>query len=236
MLTSDICILGGGNAGLSLALQLRARLPQSSITVLEHRGFPAPHAAHKVGESTVEIAAHYLAEELGLREHLEQEHLHKFGLRFFFAGDRPPDDMAGYDEVGPSRSLPIATYQIDRGILENHLAALARQRGIELLDRATVQSVDLAAGRHQVAFTHEERSHRVVSRFVVDASGRRAWLASSSASSARPATPTVQPGSGSPPRSTWTNGAAIATGCRAVTANPAASAPITSWGPATGYG
>ncbi len=176
MLTRDVCILGGGNAGLSLALQLRARLPESSITVLEHRGFPVPHAAHKVGESTVEIAAHYLAEELGLREHLERDHLHKFGLRFFFAGDRRPDDMAEYDELGPSHSLPVATYQLDRGILENHLANLARQRGIELLDRATVRSVDLAAGRHRVGYVHGDQSRRLVSRFLVDASGRRAWL------------------------------------------------------------
>ena len=173
---TDVCILGAGMAGLTLALQLRDRAPELSITVLEHRGFPVPTAAHKVGESTVEIAAHYLAEILGLREHLESAHLPKFGLRLFFGGDRPPDDLAGYDEVGASRVLPVPTYQLDRGILENHLAHLARDRAITLLDRTSIRRLDVCAGNHRIEITsHGERQH-LGCRFLVDTSGRRAWL------------------------------------------------------------
>ena len=51
-------ILGGGLAGLSLALQLRQRFADQEIVVLERRNHPVPHATHKVGESTVEIGAH----------------------------------------------------------------------------------------------------------------------------------------------------------------------------------
>ncbi len=50
-----------------------------------------PEAAHKVGESTVEIAAHYLRDILGLEEHLHTQHVRKFGLRMFFSFDGNQD-------------------------------------------------------------------------------------------------------------------------------------------------
>src|SRR5689334_18909104 len=84
----DVAILGGGLAGLSLALQLKQARPATSIFLAERREGLAPEAAFKVGESTVEISAYYFAEVLGLKEHMESDHLHKFGLRWWFpAGD-----------------------------------------------------------------------------------------------------------------------------------------------------
>ena len=53
--------------------------------VVERRRHPVPAAAHKVGESSVEIAANYFDTVLGLSQHLAQEQLNKFGFRFFFA-------------------------------------------------------------------------------------------------------------------------------------------------------
>ena len=89
---TDVLILGGGLAGLTLALQLRQREPDLRITVIERRAHPVREAAHKVGESTVEIGAHYFANVLGLRDHLEQEQIRKFGFRFFFSDGRADID------------------------------------------------------------------------------------------------------------------------------------------------
>jgi glycine/D-amino acid oxidase-like deaminating enzyme len=55
----DVLITGGGLAGLTLALQLRQRFPDIDIRVLERKRHPVPEAAHKVGESSVEIGANY---------------------------------------------------------------------------------------------------------------------------------------------------------------------------------
>ena len=85
----DVVILGAGFAGLTLARQLRRRRSDLDIAVVEHREFPVANATHKVGESTVEIASHYLGEELGLRDHLEREQLPKVWPADVLARCRP---------------------------------------------------------------------------------------------------------------------------------------------------
>ena len=80
----DVFIAGGGLAGLTLARQLRRTDPTLRIAVAEKRRHPAPEAAHKVGESSVEIGAHYFEKVLDLESHLRSGHLEKLGLRYFF--------------------------------------------------------------------------------------------------------------------------------------------------------
>lgn len=174
-----VLVLGGGLAGLSLALQLRQRFPELDVVVLERRRHPVPQAAHKVGESTVEIGAHYFANVLGLKDHLQTRQLKKFGFRFFFNDGRT--DLDGVTELGASTVLSTPAYQIDRGIFENELGRLALARGIRFTDGAMVRTVELAEGgqknrSHRVTYEHGGSSHEIEARWLVDASGRAGLL------------------------------------------------------------
>ncbi|MGA9421056.1 MAG: tryptophan 7-halogenase [Rhodanobacteraceae bacterium] len=167
----EVVILGGGLAGLTLALQLRASLPELDIVVLERHAHPVPQAAHKVGESLVELGAHYLAQTLDLRTHLDAAHIPKFGFRFFFSDGH--SDLDQVTELGVSRVLPTPTWQIDRGILENFLAEEAQRRGIDFRGHAVVRSFELdGASMHTIRATIDGDEVTLRARWVVDASGR----------------------------------------------------------------
>ncbi|MEO7071597.1 MAG: tryptophan 7-halogenase [Rhodanobacter sp.] len=174
--TREAVILGGGLAGLCLALQLRGEFPDMDILVLERNRHPLPAAAHKVGESTVEIGAHYFDHTLGLRDHLDSAHIRKFGLRYFFSEGR--NDIENTTELGTSQLLPVPSYQIDRGIFENFLGAEARRRGIDFRDGATVKSFTLGehGAAHEVRFIDDDGEHAVDARWLLDASGRAGLL------------------------------------------------------------
>ena len=84
----DVAVLGGGLAGLTIAIQLKRERPDTRVLVTDKRAEPAPEAAFKVGESSVEIGAYYYREMVGMRDHLEKYQQRKLGLRFFLpAGD-----------------------------------------------------------------------------------------------------------------------------------------------------
>ncbi|BCT92123.1 halogenase [Lysobacter helvus] len=173
---ADVVILGGGLAGLTLAIQLRQRDPSTAVTVLERRNHPVREAAFKVGESTVEIGAHYFSHVLGFREHLETKQLRKFGFRFFFSEGR--NDVDDCTELGVSELLPTPSWQLDRGRFENFLGEQARALGVAFVDGATVRTIDLAEGEadHRVTYQHDGETHEIASRWVVDAAGRASLL------------------------------------------------------------
>jgi flavin-dependent dehydrogenase len=173
----DVVVMGGGLAGLTLALQLRQKFADMSILVLERRAHPVPEAAHKVGESSVEIGAHYFDQVLALKPHLDSAQIKKFGFRFFF--NDKSDDLSKVTELGASKVLMTPSYQIDRGIFENYLAVTALERGIDFIDQAMVKSFDLSenGSEHRIEFetkSSEQTSERkqVEATWLVDACGR----------------------------------------------------------------
>jgi flavin-dependent dehydrogenase len=171
----DVVIIGGGLAGLTLALQLKRQLDSASIVVLEREQMPYPEATHKVGESTVELAAHYFSETLGLRDHLRTEQLRKLGIRMFFsAGDN--QQIEARVEMGSNRHFFVPTYQIDRGRFENAIATTVSELGVQILTSSKVRDVHLSESGdpHTVCFTREALDESLTARWVIDASGRAA--------------------------------------------------------------
>ena len=168
----DVVIAGGGLAGLCLARQLHLEAPNLSVLVVEKRRHPAPEAAFKVGESSVEIAAHYFSRILQLEEHLKAAQLDKLGLRYFYpSGDN--SDITERFELGPPAFPVTPSFQLDRGRFENYLLDLNRQSGMEVLDGAVVTAIDLDGTRgHRVIVRGREGEQSASCQWIVDASGR----------------------------------------------------------------
>lgn len=171
----DVVILGGGLAGLTLSLQLKNARPGISILVLERREAEAATAAHKVGESTVELGTHYLREVLNIKDYLEEHELPKHGLRFFFPSENK-EDITSRVELGPRLRLPVPSHQLDRGTLENYLMKLTREKGNDLILGAKVSNVELNQGGHEVSYIKNGEEVKVTCRWVADASGRASIL------------------------------------------------------------
>src|SRR2546423_6422055 len=171
----DLAVIGGGVTGLCAALQLKELRPSTRIVVLEKRTHPVEPTAYKVGESIAEVGAHYLKDVMGLHDYLEAEHLRKMGLRWFCANDGNTD-ISRRVEFGLIRYSPLYNFHIDRGAIENHLAELAEERGIDFRDGMQVSDVDLGPDRHTVSLTRNGQPGEIEARWVLDATGRNALM------------------------------------------------------------
>ena len=162
----DVVIAGGGLAGLTLARQLHFEAPHVRVLVCEKRRHPVPEAAFKVGESSVEIGAHYFKTIVDLEALLERDHLPKLGLRYFFPYENNRD-IAARVELGTSVFPPVPSFQLDRGRLENSLLTLARESGVSVLDGCTVRRDRSRRPRAPGCVRHRRRSahgHRPMDR------------------------------------------------------------------------
>lgn len=171
---AEVVVCGGGLAGLCVARQLRREVPHARVVLVERTPSPLPEAAHKVGESSVELGSHYFAETLGLDGYLRDRHLIKNGLRFF-PGGGTTHPLAERTEIGPPELPVVPSFQIDRGRFENDLRAMCEADGVTM--RLGVGVEDVALG--ESGAPHEVRlsdGSTLRTAFVIDASGRRQLL------------------------------------------------------------
>jgi flavin-dependent dehydrogenase len=155
----DVCVIGAGPAGSTVARQLSTM--GYRVCVVEARRFPRPH----VGESLTGGALSVL-DSLGLRETV--------AAAGFLRPERAIVLWSGVEELKP---LIGGGLQVDRGHFDGLLLAAALQKGAYVLceTRASRPQRD-DSGRYRVPCQMEGKSGEVRARFIVDASGRRAIL------------------------------------------------------------
>jgi flavin-dependent dehydrogenase len=169
----DVLVIGGAFSGAASALLLRRWLPGRRVMVVER----AEEFDRKVGEATVELSALFLHRVLGLSDFLARHQLPKHGLRFWFASD-PDQSLAEMTEVGPAEVPRLPSFLLDRAVLDEHMLSTARAEGAEVLRPARVTAMELGRPESRVEIEIEGGEHRTVSaRWVIDASGRHAFLA-----------------------------------------------------------
>ncbi|HGG56339.1 MAG TPA: NAD(P)/FAD-dependent oxidoreductase, partial [Nannocystis exedens] len=190
-LNVDVAIIGGGLAGNLLARHLRRALPSLSVAVFDR----VRKSSLKVGESTVEIASHYLSRRLGLSTYLYENHLPKNGLRFFFDTPKRDASLTEMSELGSHSYPPLPAFQVDRARLEADLWDMNRADGVELYLGVKVTDLEIderAPGKGPRTHTFralpvpvhdadgdgngngeaESEEFNVRCRWLVDASGR----------------------------------------------------------------
>jgi flavin-dependent dehydrogenase len=171
----DVAILGGGFAGNLIARQLIRARPDLSIGLFEK----SAERSFKVGESTVELASHYLIKRLGLSGYLYQRQLPKNGLRFFFDTPNRDADLEAMSEIGTVAMPFIPSFQIDRARMEADLLDMNRAAGVHVVCPAKVVDLELSSGEapHRFAAKSGDQRRGFEARWIVDASGRTSLVA-----------------------------------------------------------
>ena len=161
--TCDCIIIGGGPAGCATAISLRAHAPSLDIILVESSCYDKP----RIGEVLPAVAREFLA-QIGVLEAFEAE------------GFRPAHSTKSVWGI-PHRSenhfiysLHGAGWHLDRARFDSFMAEQAACHGVEVL--MSTQFTEINHSEDGWAITLSDGT-RIRSRFVVDATGRRAAFA-----------------------------------------------------------
>src|ERR1044072_4060577 len=134
----DVVVIGGALSGAATATLLLRQNPGLRLLIVEK----SAQFGRRVGEATVEVSAFFLGRVLGLTQYLNESHLPKQGLRFWFTNDEV-ESLAEASYLGGRYQARLPSYQLDRATLDEEVLGRACGAGAKLLRPANVTNVEL---------------------------------------------------------------------------------------------
>src|SRR5439155_27377859 len=134
----DVAIVGGALSGAATAMVLLREEPGLKVLIVEK----SAAFSRRVGEATVEVSGYFLGRVLGLTQHLNESHLVKQGMRFWFYNSRA-QSLPDCSEIGGRYLSRVPAFQVDRAVLDEEDLRRAQALGTEILRRAAVRKVQL---------------------------------------------------------------------------------------------
>src|SRR5437879_1436500 len=169
----DVVVMGGALSGAATATLLLRQNPGIRILILEK----SAKLSRRVGEATVEVSAYFMGRVLGLTQYLNESHLAKQGLRFWFTNGEVKT-LAEASELWPLYQVRVPSYQMDRAAFDEEVLRRAGIAGAEILRPEKVIEVKLQTGKQQtVTFRNGDGTRTVRERWIVYASEVAAILA-----------------------------------------------------------
>src|SRR5438046_8072853 len=120
----ELVIVGGALAGAATAIVLLDERPELRILIVEK----SSAFGRRVGEATVEVSGYFLGRVLGLTQHLNDAHLVKQGMRFWFYNAKA-QSLADCSEIGGRYLSRVPAYQVDRAVLDEEVLRRAQMSG-----------------------------------------------------------------------------------------------------------
>src|SRR4051812_14688672 len=102
----DVVVVGGALAGAATAILLLREEPGLRLLIVEK----SEVFGRRVGEATVEVSGYFLSRQLGLTQHLNECHLVKQGMRFWFFNSRS-ETLPQCSEIGGRYLARFPSYQ-----------------------------------------------------------------------------------------------------------------------------
>ncbi|MEX1002404.1 MAG: tryptophan 7-halogenase [Crocinitomicaceae bacterium] len=167
----DLIIIGGGIAATWLSLNILQKSPEFTILIVEKCAeFP-----QKVGESLVDMTA-LLVKSLDIHELLEKQRI-KTGIRFLFNESNSVDRAKMAEFASPNTSGRLRAYHLDRKVFDQQLLEKVEEMGATVYRPAEITNSSFETFNNQLTLTVNEKTKKVASRWLADASGRSRFIA-----------------------------------------------------------
>lgn len=174
-LHQTVVILGTNISAHMCAAYLRKHNPTLKISVIGKVNPQLP----MVGESLTEFSTQFF-HDIGLGEHLEEHHYHKYGLTFYFKEDSTNSASRTYAVHEALQAPSMPANLINRFILDPHMREHSEALGAEVIDARIEAIVKNSDGSFNICYVDSSSQERIVKAdFVVDATGRSRLLARS---------------------------------------------------------